>query len=162
MKTSKFIAAAALSLLAAVGAQAETYQGVHAPVSANQRADVRAQAVVAARSENPYAEGVSSRVAARLVGSTDRGCAHKRCSPRAARTPMRKATARALLPYPRARVDRAAARQICPHAKARARHIDAALNVVTSRSNSTFSSYSHPIKAHSTSTSTHRNFKEPS
>ena len=72
MKTSKFIAAAALSLLAAVGAQAETYQGVHAPVSANQRADVRAQAVVAARSENPYAEGVSSRVAARLVGSTDR------------------------------------------------------------------------------------------
>ena len=72
MKTSKFIAAAALSLLGAVGAQAETYQGVHAPVSSNSRADVRAQAVIAAHSENPYAEGVSSRAAPRLFASTDR------------------------------------------------------------------------------------------
>ncbi|NDZ15980.1 helicase SNF2 [Variovorax sp. WS11] len=73
MKTSKIIAAAALSLLAAAGAQAETYEGVHAPVSANARADVRAQAVVAARSDNPYAEAVSSRVAPILTASTDRG-----------------------------------------------------------------------------------------
>ena len=73
MKTSKIIAAAALSLLAAAGAQAETYEGVHAPVSANSRADVRAQAVVAARSDNPYAEAVSSRVAPILTASTDRG-----------------------------------------------------------------------------------------
>jgi hypothetical protein len=72
MKTSKIIAAAALSLLAAAGAQAETYEGVHAPVSANSRAEVRDQAVVAAHSENPYAEGVSSRVAPALVASTDR------------------------------------------------------------------------------------------
>jgi hypothetical protein len=72
MKTSKIIAAAALSLLAAVGAQAETYEGVHAPVSANERGDVRAQAVVAAHSENPYAEGVSSRVAPVLTASIDR------------------------------------------------------------------------------------------
>ena len=72
MKTSKIIAAAALSLLAAVGAQAETYEGVHAPVSANSRADVRAQAVIVARSENPYAEAVSSRVEPALVASTDR------------------------------------------------------------------------------------------
>lgn len=72
MKTSKIIAAAALSLLAAVGAQAETYEGVHAPVSANSRAEVRDQAVVAAHSENPYAESVSSRVAPSLVASTDR------------------------------------------------------------------------------------------
>ncbi|WP_076998820.1 helicase SNF2 [Variovorax sp. KK3] len=72
MNTSKIIAAAAVSLLAAFGAQAETYEGVHAPVSANARADVRSQAVVAARSENPYAEGVSSRVAPALVASTDR------------------------------------------------------------------------------------------
>jgi hypothetical protein len=72
MKTSKFIAAAALSLLGAVGAQAETYQGVHAPVSANSRADVRAQAVIAAHSENTYAEGAPSRVAPQLVASTDR------------------------------------------------------------------------------------------
>lgn len=73
MNTSKIIAAAALSLLAAAGAQAETYDGVHAPVSANSRADVRAQAVVAARSDNPYAEAVSSRVALVLTASTDRG-----------------------------------------------------------------------------------------
>ena len=73
MKTSKIIAAAALSLLAAAGAQAETYEGVHAPVSANSRADVRAQAVIAARSDNPYAEAVSSRVAPILTASTDRG-----------------------------------------------------------------------------------------
>jgi hypothetical protein len=72
MTTSKFIAAAALSLLAVVGAQAETYEGVHAPVSANNRADVRAQAVIASHSENPYAEGVSSHVAPRLLASTDR------------------------------------------------------------------------------------------
>ena len=72
MKTSKIIAAAALSLLAAVGAQAETYEGVHAPVSANSRVEVKSQAVVAAHSENPYAEGVSSRVAPALAASTDR------------------------------------------------------------------------------------------
>ena len=71
--TSKIIAAAAFSLFAAAGAQAETYHGVHAPVSSNSRADVRAQAVVAARSENPYAEGVSSRVQPVLTASTDRG-----------------------------------------------------------------------------------------
>ena len=63
MKTSKIIAAAALSLLAAIGAQAETYDGVHSISSATSRADVKTQAVAAARSENPYAEGASSRVA---------------------------------------------------------------------------------------------------
>ena len=73
MKTSNLFAAAALALLAASGAQAETYEGVHAPVSANSRADVRTQAVVAAHSENPYAEGVSSRVAPALTASADRG-----------------------------------------------------------------------------------------
>ncbi|SCK32675.1 hypothetical protein VAR608DRAFT_2870 [Variovorax sp. HW608] len=72
MKTSKFIAAAALSLVGIVGAQAETYEGVQAPVSANHRVDVRAQAVIAAHSENPYADAVSSRVTPRLVASTDR------------------------------------------------------------------------------------------
>jgi hypothetical protein len=72
MKTSKIIAAAAVSLLAAIGAQAETYEGVHAPVSANQRADIHSQAVVAAHSDNPYAEGVSSRVAPLLTSSIAR------------------------------------------------------------------------------------------
>ena len=72
MNASKIIAAAALSILAAAGAQAETYEGVHAPVSANSRADVNAQAVAAARSENPYADGTSSRVAPALTASADR------------------------------------------------------------------------------------------
>ena len=52
MKTSKIIAAAALTILAAAGAQAETYEGVHAPVSANSRADVNAQAVATAHEAN--------------------------------------------------------------------------------------------------------------
>ena len=73
MKTSKIIAAAALSILAAAGAQAETYQGVQAPVSANSRADVNAQAVVAARSsDNLNLDAVSSRVAPALTASADR------------------------------------------------------------------------------------------
>ena len=42
MKTSKIIAAAALSILAVAGAQAETYDGVHSLVSANSRAEVNA------------------------------------------------------------------------------------------------------------------------
>jgi len=69
MKTSKFIAAAALSLLAAVGAQAETYQGVHPLVSSASRVELKAQAVVAAHSADPYAEGASSRVAPAPVAS---------------------------------------------------------------------------------------------
>jgi hypothetical protein len=72
MNALKIIAAAALSILAAAGAQAETYDGVHAPVSANSRADVNAQAVVAARTDNPYAEATSSRVAPALTASADR------------------------------------------------------------------------------------------
>jgi hypothetical protein len=72
MKTSKIIAAAALSILAAAGAQAETYEGVHPLVSASSRTEVKSQAVVAAHSENPYAEGVSSRVAPVLSSSIAR------------------------------------------------------------------------------------------
>jgi hypothetical protein len=72
MNTSRFIVPAVLALLSAISARAETYHGVLAPVSANHRADVRAQAVIAAHNENPYAEGVSSRVAPRLVASMDR------------------------------------------------------------------------------------------
>jgi len=82
MKNSRYIAKAAVSLLVAfgtlvgAGARAETYQGVHTPVSANNRDDVRAQAVFAAHRDNPYAEGVSSRVAPRLVASVDRASVH--------------------------------------------------------------------------------------
>ena len=52
MKTSNLFAAAALALLAASGAQAETYEGVHAPVSALGRSDVEAQAVAAAHAKD--------------------------------------------------------------------------------------------------------------
>ena len=72
MKTSNILAAAALSLLAVAGAHAETYQGVLNLTSVRTRADVNAEAVVAARSANPYAEGVSSRVAPVLTASVDR------------------------------------------------------------------------------------------
>jgi len=45
MKTSHILAAAALSILAAAGAQAETYQGVQTNVSAKSRDEVGAEAV---------------------------------------------------------------------------------------------------------------------
>jgi hypothetical protein len=72
MKTSKIIAAAALTLLAAVGAQAETYEGVHSLVSANSRATVRAEAVTAARTANPYADGAESGVPAVVASAIGR------------------------------------------------------------------------------------------
>jgi hypothetical protein len=72
MKTSKIIAAVALTILAAAGAQAETYQGVQQPVSANSRAQVNAEAEVAARSANPYAEGYGAAVAPVVAGNADR------------------------------------------------------------------------------------------
>jgi len=72
MNTRNIIAVAALSLLATVGAQAETYNGVHPLVSANSRADVQAQAVVAAHGANPYADGASSGPAQVIAGNVDR------------------------------------------------------------------------------------------
>jgi hypothetical protein len=52
MKTSQILAAAALTLLAATGAQAETYQGVNAAVSTKSRDEVNAEAVRAASAPN--------------------------------------------------------------------------------------------------------------
>lgn len=52
MKTSQILAAAALTLLAATGAQAETYQGVNTAVSTKSRDDVNAEAVRAASAPN--------------------------------------------------------------------------------------------------------------
>jgi hypothetical protein len=52
MKTSHLFATAVLASLAAVGAQAETYEGVQAPVSAMSRSDVEAQAVAAAHAKD--------------------------------------------------------------------------------------------------------------
>jgi hypothetical protein len=52
MKTSQILAAAALTLVAAVGAQAETYQGVNTAVSTKSRDEVNAEAVRAASAPN--------------------------------------------------------------------------------------------------------------
>lgn len=52
MKTSHLFAAAALAVIAATGAQAETYEGVQAPVSAKNRADVQAQAIATANAKD--------------------------------------------------------------------------------------------------------------
>lgn len=52
MKTSHILAAAALALVAVTGAQAETYQGVNAVVSAKSRDEVNAEAVRAAAAPN--------------------------------------------------------------------------------------------------------------
>ena len=63
MKTSKLIAAAAFSVLSAAGAvHAETYEGVHPLTSANNRAEMNAQAQVAARSGNMYGDGSAAGV----------------------------------------------------------------------------------------------------
>ncbi len=71
MNTSKIIAAAVFTLFAAAGAQAETYNGVHALTHEANRTQVQAQAVVAAHSVNPYAEGADSGVLT-IASSTDR------------------------------------------------------------------------------------------
>jgi len=60
MNASKLIAAAAFSLVAAAGAQAETYDGVHTLTSAASRSEVAAEGVAAARAGNPYADGASA------------------------------------------------------------------------------------------------------
>ena len=52
MKTSHILAAAALTLLAATGAQAETYDGVNTAVSTKSRDEVNAEAVRAASAPN--------------------------------------------------------------------------------------------------------------
>ncbi len=73
MKTSKILAIAALSFVAAVGvAQAEEYQGVITVNSVASRAEVNSQAVAAAHQANPYAEGANAGVAAPLLAQADR------------------------------------------------------------------------------------------
>jgi hypothetical protein len=60
-KLSKFFSLSAVALAAVAGAaHAETYEGVHPLTSAENRADVAAGGVVAARIGNPYATGVDA------------------------------------------------------------------------------------------------------
>ncbi|WP_454903294.1 alpha/beta hydrolase [Variovorax gossypii] len=61
MNASKILAAAALSLLAAAGAHAETYDGVHVVNSSVSRAEVAPQAVAAARAGNEYSDAAGAQ-----------------------------------------------------------------------------------------------------
>ena len=70
MKTSKIISAAALALLATAGvAHAEEYEGVHALTSERTRAEVRAEAVAAARVGNIYGDAADAGVT-QLAGNS--------------------------------------------------------------------------------------------
>ncbi len=60
MNASKLIAAAALSLLAAAGAQAETYEGVHPLTSGASRSEMAQQGVAAAHAGNTYGDGATA------------------------------------------------------------------------------------------------------
>ncbi|OUL99084.1 alpha/beta hydrolase [Variovorax sp. JS1663] len=71
MKNTKFIAAAALSLLAVAGAHAETYEGVHPLTNGYSRAEVQSQGVAAARSGNAYSDVADSGVQT-IVSTADR------------------------------------------------------------------------------------------
>jgi|LNAP01.1.fsa_nt_gb hypothetical protein len=71
MKTTQIIAAAALTLLAAVGAHAETYDGVQQVVSVKSRAAVDAEAVAAAHAPDQNINR-SSKVAPALPSPTSR------------------------------------------------------------------------------------------
>lgn len=66
MNTKQLIAvsAAALAMLGAAGAQAETYEGVQTVTSYASRADVQAEAVAAARAGNPYSDSAAEGVVA--------------------------------------------------------------------------------------------------
>lgn len=62
----------AACVLASGAAFAETYDGVHPLTTERARADVAQEAVIAAASPNPYAEGALSGVVAVMVTSLER------------------------------------------------------------------------------------------
>ncbi|MDM0074523.1 alpha/beta hydrolase [Variovorax sp. J2P1-59] len=70
MKTSKVLAASALSLFAIAGAHAETYEGVHPLTSSASRADVAREAVAAAHAGNVYGDAASTGANAQPFTST--------------------------------------------------------------------------------------------
>lgn len=77
MKTQHLIAlgAVAAALLGAAGAHAETYEGVHTITSGAARTDTQAEAVAAAHSTNPYADGAGERAVA-IDSTRDRNAVH--------------------------------------------------------------------------------------
>ncbi|MET3494116.1 helicase SNF2 [Variovorax boronicumulans] len=76
MKTTKLLFAAAVLSVFAVGASAEEYQGVLQFQSTASRAAVHADAIAAAHSVDPYAEGASAGVPVAIASATDRAAVH--------------------------------------------------------------------------------------
>lgn len=72
MKLSPIIAAAALSSLFAVNANAEQYHGVLQFKSTASRAEVHAQALAASHAPDPFREGAYAGVAPALGGQIDK------------------------------------------------------------------------------------------
>lgn len=72
MQVSKRIYLATLVSMIALGASAEEYQGVLQFSSNASRSEVRAEASVAARMPNPYADGADSGPADVMTGALDR------------------------------------------------------------------------------------------
>jgi hypothetical protein len=72
MKIATILTVAALSSLFAMGAGAEEYQGVLKFNPTASRAEVRAQAVAAAHSADPYREAAFAGVAPALASPLDR------------------------------------------------------------------------------------------
>jgi len=93
MNASKIITAVAVALLAATGAHAETYEGVHPLTSGADRSDVKAQAVTASHGSNPYAEAAGSGVA--VVASTAERSAVRAQAVSAAHNPLQSLDRRA-------------------------------------------------------------------
>jgi hypothetical protein len=78
MTASKLLSAIAVALAAiSCGVHAETYDGVHTVHSVASRADVNSQAVAAAHSANPYADGASSGTQVIASSTTDRTTMHQ-------------------------------------------------------------------------------------
>ena len=72
MKTSQFIGAVVLSILGVSAAQAETYQGVQTVNAVASRADVVADATVAAHTADIFGEAAYAGAAPVLDGGVDR------------------------------------------------------------------------------------------
>ena len=76
MNLSPIIAAAALSCLFAVNANAEQYHGVLQFKSTASRAEVHAQALVTSHAPDPFREGAYAGVAPALGGQIDKTNVH--------------------------------------------------------------------------------------
>ena len=105
------ISAVALAMLSAAGAHAETYEGVHPLTTSASRADVRAEAVAAAHSTNPYADGANSGPAQVIASSTSRAAVRAEAVAAAhSADPYAEGASSGVAPIVASTVDRAAVR----------------------------------------------------